>query len=204
MPFIFFFIFCQHLLHICNSSIVFGVVTVDSAMLTSSSNLTPGGVTLINDFEHIQPVGDRILVSFNGDVSDCSFLLARLQEENRQYNLAFGRDMSCKSLAYYCRRKISDVLRSQPLKVNLLIAGWDIEYDVPVMYWLDGLGAIQRVENGAAHGREFVSILSLIDHYFIKTSNSKSEDIYHTGNAQSIIFFAQLTISLFKPRNTNR
>jgi 20S proteasome subunit beta 4 len=53
-------------------------------------------------------------------------------------------------------------MRSRPLAVEVLVAGWDDKADAPMLYWLDEIGAMQQVPY-AVHGGQFPFIFSVLD-----------------------------------------
>eukprot|EP01041_Mallomonas_annulata_P009205 gene9205-19088_t len=156
-----------------SSSLIFGAVMKDSVVLTASRNLSPNGATTIRqDYDWVIQIGDKVVVAVNGDSSDCEHLLGILMDENREYFLTLGRNLPCKLLANFCRRLISEKIRSPSrLKANFLFGGWDDEMNSPVLIWVDSVGAVQEVQY-AAHGVEFSSILSILDRYIPKSLDS--------------------------------
>lgn len=157
------------------SSIVFGLVANDVSLISGSCNfVSPSGVILRQDFDWITQIGESILFALDGDPSDCSYVMDCVLEKHRDHMLSFGRDIPCKILANYCRRLIAERLRSstENLKVNILAAGWDITNNQPEMYWIDRVGALQKVSYGS-HGPEFSSILSVIDHSLDSKNSSQ-------------------------------
>ena len=170
------------------SSLLVGVVTNDAAIICSSSVLTKNGLAMREDFDWIRQLGENCLVGVQGDSSDSEFLLMQLESSNRDHELKFGSSLSCRSIAHLCRRIISKFLRSNQLKVSVLIGGWNSNIGRPSLYWLDSIGtncfsnsnsnhhscitelimrpkragAIQEVPY-AAHGEGFSFVLGLLD-----------------------------------------
>ena len=144
---------------------MFGVVTKDTVFLTTTSTFHgPSGVLMRSDMDWITPLaGQRTLLGLRGDPSDCDYLRGQLEQVCNEHALNFnGRPLTCKAVASYCRHLIAKQLRKSPLSVEVLIAGWDDVADVPVLYWLDEVGALQKVPY-AAHGKEFPFIFSVLD-----------------------------------------
>lgn len=122
------------------SSLLVGVVTKDAAIISSSSVFSKNGVAMREDFDWIRQVGEQCLVGIQGDSSDCSFLLSQLESSNRDHLLTFGRSLPSSSVAHLCRRIIYKFLRSNQLKVSVLIAGWNNDRNCPSLFWLDASG----------------------------------------------------------------
>ena len=123
-----------------SSSLLIGVVTKDSVILSSNNVFSKNGVAMRGDFDWIKQLGDDCLVGFNGDSSDCDYLISQLESSSRDHQMTFGRSLPCRSVAYLCRKIIAKHLRSGQLKVNILVAGWNYDSDLPSLYWLDSIG----------------------------------------------------------------
>ena len=123
------------------SSMLIGVVTKDAVILSSNNIFSKNGVAMRGDFDWIKQLGDDCLVGVQGDSSDCDFLLSQLESSNRDHQMTFGRSLSCRSVANLCRRIIAKFLRSNQLKISVLIAGWDSTKDLPLLFWLDSIGS---------------------------------------------------------------
>ena len=182
------------------SSLLVGVVTNDAAIICSSSVLSKNGVAMREDFDWIRQLGEDCLVGVQGDSSDSEFLLMQLESSNRDHELKFGYSLSCRSIAHLCRRIISKFLRSNQLKVSVLIGGWNSNIGRPSLYWLDSIGtncfsnsnsnhhscitelimrpkragAIQEVPY-AAHGEGFSFVLGLLDSINREKSQSSAD-----------------------------
>eukprot|EP01038_Epipyxis_sp_PR26KG_P013858 gene13858-18585_t len=147
---------------------MFGLRNSDSVYLTSTSIFTPyegqrGGTAMREDFDWIKVIGNNTLLALQGDMSDCEYLFQAISSANSLYELKHeSRSMTVNEIANLCRFRISNNLRKQPLKVNILIAGWDEIVHQPKLYWLDQIGSLKNVAY-AAHGIEFPFILSLLD-----------------------------------------
>ena len=124
----------------CLSSLLVGVVTKDAVIISSSNAFTKNGVTMRGDFDWIRQVGDHCFVGVQGDSSDCEYLLTQLESSNRDHVLTFGRSLPSGSVAHLCRRIIAKFLRSNQLKVSVLIAGWNSDRNCPTLFWLDSIG----------------------------------------------------------------
>jgi 20S proteasome alpha/beta subunit len=122
------------------ASLLIGVVTSDSVILSSNNVLSKNGVAMRGDFDWIRQLGDDCLVGVQGDSSDCDFLLSQLESSNRDHQMTFGRSAPCRSVAHLCRRIIAQYLRSKQLKVSVLIAGWNYNTNRPSLFWLDSIG----------------------------------------------------------------
>ena len=144
---------------------MFGLVVRDAALLSSESAFYgPSGVMQKSDMQYITPLpGGRSLLGLRGDQSDCRYLRSQLEAVCSEHCLNFdGRPLSCSAMANYCRHIISKHMRTRPLAVEVLVAGWDDKTDAPVLYWLDEIGAMQQVPY-AAHGGQFPFIFSVLD-----------------------------------------
>ena len=176
------------------ASTTFGLVTKDAVLLSSSGEISTGQTIICNDHDWIHPLGERTLVALSGDAADCREMLDILHGVEREHALD-AEDyskypISVKALAHYCRSTIAEVLRSKPLNVNVLFAGWESSHltspggkafegsggsggsndGEPVLYVVDRLASLRRV-NFAAHGRELPIILGVLDMSFgIKSS----------------------------------
>lgn len=147
------------------NSNMFGIVTKDTVFLTTMSTFHgPSGVMMQSGMDWITSLaGGKTLVGLRGDPSDCDYLRGQLQTVCNEHILNFnGRPLSCSAISNYCRLVIAKHMRSNPLTVEVLIAGWDENKKQPVLYWLDEVGAMQAVPY-AAHGREFPFIFSVLD-----------------------------------------
>ena len=144
------------------SSLIFGAITKECSILSASCNFSPTGLTIKQDVDRIFEIDNSFLVAATGDQCDCDRIVDILRSQNREYVLSFGRSMSCKSLAHFCGKIIYGQLRKDPYQVQILIAGWNGDTNSAIIFWLDSLGAIQEVTH-AAHGRDFSSILSILD-----------------------------------------
>lgn len=122
------------------ASLLIGVVTSESVILSSNNVFSKNGVAMRGDYDWIRQMGDDCLVGVQGDSSDCDFLLSQLESSNRDHQMTFGRSAPCRSLAHLCRRIIAQNLRSKQLKVSVLIAGWDCDTNCPSLFWLDSIG----------------------------------------------------------------
>ena len=175
-----------------SSSLLVGLVTKDAAIIGSSSVFAKNGVAMREDFDWIRQLSGDCLVGVQGDSSDCEYLLSQLESASRDHELTFGRPLPCRSVAHLCRRIIARFLRSNQLKVSVLVAGWNSDLNQPSLFWLDSignmililspalesvcvflflfssiaiishLGAIQEVPY-AAHGEGFSFVLGLLD-----------------------------------------
>lgn len=122
------------------SSLLVGLVTKDAVIISSTSVFEKNGVAMRGDYDWIRQLGDECLVGVQGDSSDCEYLLTRLESSDRDHRLKFGRSLPSRSIANLCRKIISNLLRSQQLKVSVLIGGWNHEKNCPSLYWLDSIG----------------------------------------------------------------
>lgn len=122
------------------SSMMIGIVTKDAVILSSNNVFSKNGVAMRGDYDWIKQLGDNCLVGVQGDSSDCDFLISQLESSNRDHQMTFGRSLSCRSVANLCRRIIAKFLRSNQLKISVLIAGWDSSKDLPLLFWLDSIG----------------------------------------------------------------
>jgi len=157
---------------------LFGLVTKDTAFLTTTSTFHgPSGVMMQSDKEWITPLaGGRTLLGLRGDPSDCDYLRSQLELVCNEHVLNFnGRPLSCQAIASYCRHLISKQLRSKPLSVQVLVAGWDDKANVPALFWLDEVGALQQVPY-AAHGKELPFIFSVLDRTHALRDSASSAD----------------------------
>ena len=119
--------------------------TDHGVLLSSTCDFSIGGTMLRSDYNWIECIGDNVMILLNGDSVDCNTVLEALKSAERDYklnmaescyeitnnmnlndkNLKYNHSISPKNLAYLCRKIIADVLRSKPLNVNALVAGWD-------------------------------------------------------------------------------
>jgi len=154
---------------------MFGLITKEAVLLTTTSTFHgPSGVLMQSDMNWITPLaGNQTLLGLRGDPSDCDFLRGQLELVCNEHTLNFnGRPLCCSAVANYCRHVISKHLRSsKPLRVEVLIAGWDAVADKPALYWLDEVGAMQHASY-AAHGTEFPFIFSFLDRAIGTSSKS--------------------------------
>ena len=144
------------------ASLIYGVCNQDSVILTGTCNFAPNGQTIKQDLEPITQIGLKSIIGISGDSCDSETIVEYLRTQNKQHEVSFSKEMSAKSLAYLCQRFIYDRLRSDPLKVQVIIGGWNRERNRPVLYWLDSFGSVQEMEH-AAHGREFSTVFSFFD-----------------------------------------
>ena len=127
------------------ASLLIGVVTSDSVILSSNNVFSKNGVAIRGDFDWIRQLGDDCLIGVQGDSSDCDFLLSQLESSNRDHQMTFGRSAPCRSVAHLCRRIIAQYLRSKQLKVSVLIAGWNYNTNRPSLFWLDSIGTTSLI-----------------------------------------------------------
>ena len=71
--------------------------------------------------------------------------------------------MDLESVAQFTRSELAEALRKGPYQVNVLIAG--VEEEGAKMYWMDYLGALQRVTKGA-HGYAGYFVSSTLDNAY--------------------------------------
>ena len=132
-----------------SSSTSFGLVTKDAVILSASCEFSPGGgIIMQHNYDWIHKLGSNALVALHGDSSDCNYNLGVLQAAAVEYELNGDCDlntlsspssplspplllssMPCASLASLCRKTIADTLRSRPLNVDALFAGWVSDKD---------------------------------------------------------------------------
>merc|ERR1711953_294162 len=83
-----------------------------------------------------------------------------------------NRTLSTREAANFTRSELAEAIRRNPYEVNSLLAGFDKE---PVLYWLDYLGTLQKVNYGC-HGYPSYMVHSIF-HEFWKPGMSQEECI---------------------------
>ena len=147
------------------SSVLFGFKTKDAAYLSANSQFeNGGGVVVQNSVEWITPLGKSMIVGIVGDSSDVNFLRRELESADVEHKLNFqGESLRCEAMANYCRGIITKYLRTQtPLNVECIIAGCGGADGEPMLFWLDSIGSVQKVEYGA-FGKDSAMVLSTLD-----------------------------------------
>ena len=146
------------------SSVLFGFKTKDAAYLSATSSVeNGGGVVMQDNFELINSIGDTMIAGIIGDNSDVDYLRRQLEAANVEHKLTFhGESLRCEAMANYCGGIIAKHLRGPtPLNVECMLAGCGVNGE-PVLYWLDSIGSIQKVEYGA-FGKDSALVLSTLD-----------------------------------------
>lgn len=146
------------------SSVLFGFKTKDAAYLSATSAVeNGGGVVMQDNVEWITAIGDRMIVGIIGDSSDVDFLRRQLEAANEEHKLTFhGESLRCEAMAYYGSGIIAKYLRSpNPLNAECIVAGCGTNGE-PLLFWLDSIGSIKKVEYGA-FGKDSGMVLSTLD-----------------------------------------
>lgn len=146
-----------------HATILIGVVSKDSAVLSSSSGFVSNQVNIAEGARCVYTIGSQVIAGIQGDASDCDYVRGKLEAFEREKALQFAGRICCRTLAYYCRQIISDHLRSpNRLQVNVLIAGMDAATKKPLLFWLDQVGSLKEVAY-STHGGYTPFVLGLID-----------------------------------------
>ena len=69
---------------------IMGLVTEESVILASSSELEKNGVRMLGRFDRIKPLNDHTLIALSGDDSDCDMILTQIESVCAQHMLEFG------------------------------------------------------------------------------------------------------------------
>lgn len=149
----------------CVSSTLFGLCTKDSVLISAPETLLRGATVLIDTHKAIIPLhhDSNTLLGIEGDPSDCDAVIESVQRVNSFHRIQFGADLELHSLALHCARLIHSNLRENSrLSCQLLLGGVNPVTKSPELYWVDNVGALQRVKYGA-HGQEMPLVLSLMD-----------------------------------------
>jgi 20S proteasome alpha/beta subunit len=154
------------------SSVTFGVVMKDSVIISSSSTFQSNGVILKGDHSYIHEIQPSMLLSVHGDCSDCNYLLSAVSKKMEEYevtakngyvnDMTLGTGLSVKDLAHLCRKVIAENLRSRPLRVEILLAGWEMSKNQPCLFRIDSIASLQEVRYTAC-GRDSLHIISTLD-----------------------------------------
>lgn len=163
--------------------------TDHGVLLSSTCDFSIGGTILRSDYNWIECIGDNVMILLNGDSADCNTVLEALKAAERDYKLNMAESsyeistnmnnkklknnnlsIPPKNLAYLCRKIIADVLRSRPLNVNALIAGWDFNKSRSIV-------KSKRVEDK----NKIFSLLSKIDSESTDVQNIVDDD-YNNGS----------------------
>lgn len=171
---------------------IFGFVAEGSAYISTCSSVAHNGVTICDQFDWVRQCGD-VLVGLQGNVADCEEVFDTLSSQTTAHSVQFpGTKLSPKSVAHLCRSLISRRLRTKNrLDVGVLVAGVDQsepsdDVSVPVMYWVDDLGAIKSVRY-AAHGPDTPFLLSILDQNRGKLSLGWSEASLQKGTDEQTL-----------------
>jgi 20S proteasome subunit beta 4 len=145
----------------------FGITMMDTLVYKS---------IFINKFDlnkYIQ-LGKNKFMSVSGYPGDIIQFTDFVQKTLQLYSLKTGCILSTHSVANCMRKELSDCLRKNPLKINLILMGFD-KFLGSSLYFLDSYGTLQRL-NYCAQGHCAVISGSILDRYF-KKNLSVSEAI---------------------------
>ena len=171
--------------YMCSASLLIGIVTRESVLLSSNNVFSKNGVAMREDYDWIKQLGEDCLVGVQGDSSDCDFLLSQLESANRDHMMTFGRSAPCRSIAHLCRRIIAQFLRSKQLKVSVLIAGWNYHTDRPSLFWLDSIGMISLIYNEGALMNFMDTIIQI---YFWTTKTGAIQEVPYAAHGDGFSF----------------
>lgn len=150
------------------SNFLFGFKTKSSVYLTSDKIFSPYGVVMKDNYEWIKDFSEEISIGFYGDSSDVEYLYGLIKKENSfQKYRTNGKGLSITELVNLSKYLICENLKTQPLKLNLIIAGFDKDKNEPSLNFLDNQGSVIPL-NYSALGRDQPFILSLLDNFNTK------------------------------------
>lgn len=92
------------------------------------------------------------------------------------YELSNDISLSTHAQANFCRGELAKALRQGPYQVNVLLGGYDTKTKDSELYYLDYLGALQKVNYGA-QGYASNFCLSIMDKEYLKGRCTKEEAI---------------------------
>eukprot|EP00127_Corallochytrium_limacisporum_P002872 Clim_evm51s142 gene=Clim_evmTU51s142 len=129
-------------------------------------------VMMKDDEEKIKDVSGHLAMAVVGEPGDNVIFPEYIAKNVRLYELRNGITLSTHAAANFIRSELSRYLRSRtPYQVNLLLGG--VDGDESALYFMDYLGAMQKVPFGA-HGYGAFFTMSTMDRYY-KPDMSKEE-----------------------------
>jgi len=148
----------------------FGIIAVDTCYFKSI-------LSIKKDLNKIIEIGPNIYTVVSGYPGDVAQFTDLVQKSIQLHALENGIILDINSIANFMRSELSFCLRKGPLKINLILIGFDIKGD-PSLYLIDYLGNLQKM-NFCAQGYSSLLIYSLLEKYF--------EEKIHVDQAIQII-----------------
>ena len=141
---------------------LFGFVGSDFVLI-GSDRAAQFSILKVHDLEDkITELDGNKLLAAGGDTADRINFSDLMQKNIHLYNFRNGVALSTEAAANFVRTVVSENLRKKPAFADLLIGGMDEE---PRLYYLDYLGAMQRVRKGA-HGHAGHFLYGLMDNWW--------------------------------------
>jgi len=140
----------------------FGIIAVDTLYVKSI-------LSIKKDLNKIIEIGPNIYTVVSGYPGDVAQFTDLIQKSIQLHTLENGIILDINSIANLMRSEISSCLRKGPLKINLILVGFDIKCQ-PSLYLIDYLGNLQKM-NFCAQGYSSLLIYSLLEKYFDEKIN---------------------------------
>lgn len=140
-------------------------------MLASDRNGARSIVRMKDDVEKQFTLSSQLVMAIVGESGDtCNF--AQYIEKNIQlYKMRNSYELTPGAAANFTRKQLADYLRSRtPYQVNLLLAGYDADDNLPALYHMDYLAAMVKLPF-AAHGYGGFFSLSTLDRHWRPNMN---------------------------------
>ncbi|WBW71353.1 20S proteasome complex subunit beta 4 Pre1 [Schizosaccharomyces osmophilus] len=136
-------------------------------ILTASSGSAVRGITVLKSGDDkSEQLNSHNLMLYCGEAGDTSNFAEYISANINLYTLRNNLILSPEATASFTRKQLATSLRSRkPYMVNLLLAGYDTEKEVPQLYWIDYLATCVRVPY-ACQGYSSFYCLSLFDRYY--------------------------------------
>mmetsp|Transcript_19059 Transcript_19059/g.38869 ORF Transcript_19059/g.38869 Transcript_19059/m.38869 type:complete len:194 (+) Transcript_19059:838-1419(+) len=148
---------------------VISLVGKDFGLIAIDTNSPRSVIILKNDLNKYIEIGKNKFLAVSGHPGDVSQFTDFIQKSIQLHSLKIGIPLSTHAIANFIRKEVSFCLRKSPVKINLILVGFDDSIGSS-LYLIDYLGNLQRM-NYCAQGHTSLLVFSLLDRHFQKEMN---------------------------------
>ena len=116
----------------------FGIVAINTSCINSI-------LFIKEDLDKFIEIGKNKFIAVSGYPGDVSQFTDFIQKTVLLHSLRTGFCLSTHCIANCIRKEVSECLRINPFKINILLIGYDISIG-PSLYSIDYLGTLQRMD----------------------------------------------------------
>eukprot|EP00002_Diphylleia_rotans_P018189 TRINITY_DN352_c2_g1_i1.p1 TRINITY_DN352_c2_g1~~TRINITY_DN352_c2_g1_i1.p1 ORF type:complete len:204 (+),score=59.61 TRINITY_DN352_c2_g1_i1:72-683(+) len=117
-----------------------GITGKDFVLVCADTTVSRSIYTYKDTEDKIHEFPDRRLFAVSGSKGDRDYFAEYLRRNADLHRFRHGYPLSCKALAAFARNELAKAIRSSPLQVNGILAGFD-EKEGPTLHYMDYLGS---------------------------------------------------------------